>query len=131
MIVPLPSDSTRGIGVAPVSIQSAPGAPQPSRELYNSLYTITARNDGPTVERTIPKLWHDGECPFYGTFSTLHSPLDPSTLYFFAAEGTFHTPNSGIKLARAPLDSYTDKTTVRLPPSTFVHPFSVFFLILH
>ena len=57
MIIPLPGDRMRGIGVAPVSIQSAPDAPNPSRELYNTLYTITAGNV-PKVERTVPKLWH-------------------------------------------------------------------------
>lgn len=59
MINQIPGDKRRGIGVAPVSIQSAPGAPQPSRELYNTLYTITC-GDRPKVERTVPKLWHVG-----------------------------------------------------------------------
>ena len=57
MINQLPGEPMRGIGIAPVSIQSLPDAPQPSRELYNTLYTITA-GETPTVERTIPKLWH-------------------------------------------------------------------------
>lgn len=104
----LPGDPSRGIGIAPISIQSALGVFPPTQELYNSLYTIWTKDDGPVIERTVPKLWNDGEV-LYGTFSAYLNPQD-GMLYFFAADGTFHTPNTGLKVARSSLDSYDDKS---------------------
>jgi hypothetical protein len=107
--VNIPGESKKAFAIAPVSIQSSQEVEQeqPSRELYSSIYTITAHHDGPHVERTVPKLWHAGEV-LYGTFTTCLGR--DNKLYFVATEGDFNTGNCGLKLARADWNTYLDKT---------------------
>lgn len=50
-------------------------------------------------------------------------------LYFFAAEGNFETPNSGIKVARADLHSYTDKSKVHSQVYFFLVPLLQVYLL--
>jgi len=113
-LIQLPNDPTKGFGIAPVSIQSAPGAPVSSQETYSTLYTVTATANGPSAVRTVPILWNSTTDVKYGNFGNVLGK-DDGYIYFIAGEGAWGVQNSGLKLARATWATYLDKTRVSTP----------------
>ncbi|KIY69871.1 hypothetical protein CYLTODRAFT_442392 [Cylindrobasidium torrendii FP15055 ss-10] len=91
-------DGSSGIAIYSMSIIDNTGS---ATEIYPTLATVTASDDGPAITRTVPQLIFPSGATSYGTFASVKNP-DDNRLYLFGKTDT------GLLMARVNEDKVAD-----------------------